>query len=209
MNYSIYFLDFSALALAHFVALLSPGSDFFIIISNTSKAGKLSGILTSFGIAFGNLVYILIALLGISFIKDNESIFTFIKILGAFYLLYISYSLLKSSKRDIFSNISSNNKRISLKKSFLMGFLSSLLNPKNSIFYFTMFSISIKEHTPIIIQGLYALWMFLAVLFWDIFIVYLLSSKNSKAFMQKYSNSIEKSSGLILALIAFMILFLL
>lgn len=206
MNYLPYFYDFIPLAFGHLLALLSPGADFFVIISNTSKAGKLSGVLTSFGIAFANLIYILLALLGITFIKDYQNIFDLIKILGALYLLYIAYCLIKSSKRDIFSNKETTKKTISLKKSFLLGFLSAILNPKNSIFYLTLFSISIKEHTPIIVQSLYASWMFLAVLFWDIFIVYLLSLKKAKIFMQKYSIYIEKGSGVFLALIAILIL---
>ncbi len=208
MNYTEIFLAFIPLALAHFVALLSPGADFFILISNTSKGGKISGISTSFGISFGNLFYILLALFGISFIKSFQEIFILIKILGALYLVYIAFSLLRTKKRDIFSKNSKIERKvdISLKKSFYQGFLSSILNPKNSIFYFTLFSIAIKENTSFIVESFYAIWMFLAVLFWDIFIVNLLSSKKAKIFMQKYSNKIEKISGIILALIAFLIL---
>ncbi len=211
MNIEFYFADFLTLALAHFVALLSPGVDFFIIVSNTSKYGKFSGVITSFGIALANLVYILLALFGISLLKDNIVLFTSIKAIGATYLLYIGYLLLNANKRDIFkgktsSRAFSNSKKV-LFKHFSMGFLSAILNPKNSIFYFTMFSISVQNDTSFAIQSFYAIWMFLAVLIWDIFIVYLVSHKNSKKFMQKYSNVIEKVSGIVLIFIAFMIIF--
>ncbi|AXH11052.1 LysE family translocator [Halarcobacter bivalviorum] len=198
-----YLSAFITLALAHFIALLSPGVDFFIILSNSSKYGKLSGIITSFGIAIANLVYILLALLGITLVKENQNIFLFIKVLGSLYLIYIAFMLLKTKKRDLFSKekLRSENKK-SLIKYFSMGFLSAILNPKNSIFYFTMFSISINNTTPLSIQSFYALWMFLAVLFWDIFIVYLITNKKSKYIFQKYSNYIEKICGLILLFIA-------
>ncbi|RXK06594.1 LysE family translocator [Halarcobacter bivalviorum] len=198
-----YLSAFITLALAHFVALLSPGVDFFIILSNSSKYGKLSGIVTSFGISVANLVYILLALLGISLIKDNENIFLAIKLLGSLYLIYIAFMLLKTKKRELFlkEKIKSESKK-RLIKYFSMGFLSAILNPKNSIFYFTMFSISINPTTPSFVQSFYALWMFLAVLFWDIFIVYLVTNKKSKYIFQKYSNHIEKISGLILLFIA-------
>lgn len=98
----IYLSGFITLALAHFVALLSPGVDFFIILSNSSKYGKLSGIVTSFGIAIANLVYILLALLGISLIKENENIFLVIKLLGSLYLIYIAFMLLKTKKENFF-----------------------------------------------------------------------------------------------------------
>jgi len=202
-------LAFFTLALAHFLALLSPGVDFFIIVSNTSKYGKISGILTSFGIAFANLIYIFFAILGISMIQDNLNMFVFIKILGALYLLYIAKSLLEAKKRDLFKKSEAGTKALKagLLKHFFVGFFSALLNPKNSIFYFTLFSLSIKDNTTMGTQYLYAAWMFFAVLFWDIFIVTLLSNKKSKLFMQKYSNTIEKVSAYILIIISFLILY--
>ena len=204
----IYLTDFIALALAHFVALLSPGVDFFIILSNSSKYGKLSGIITSIGIAFANLVYILLALFGITLIKDNELIFASVKILGSLYLLYIGYLLLNSKRRKLFAEkIEKQKTKKDMFKYFSIGFLSAILNPKNSIFYFTMFSISIKNDTPFFIQSFYASWMFFAVLFWDVFIVYLVTNTKSRIFLEKYSNYIEKISGIVLFIIGVSIIF--
>ncbi len=204
----IYLISFLSLALAHFVALLSPGVDFFLILTNSSKHGRASGIITSTGIAFANLVYILLALFGITLIKDNQTLFLTIKILGSFYLLYIGFLLLKSKKRELFSKkIEKKDEKKDVVKYFLMGFLSAILNPKNSIFYFTMFSISIQNHTPFYVQSFFALWMFLAVLLWDIFVVYLVTNVKSKNFLEKYSNKIEKISGFILLFLALSIIF--
>lgn len=204
----IYLISFLSLALAHFVALLSPGVDFFLILTNSSKHGRASGIITSTGIAFANLVYILLALFGITLIKDNQTLFLTIKILGSFYLLYIGFLLLKSKKRELFSKkIKKKDEKKDVIKYFLMGFLSAILNPKNSIFYFTMFSISIQNHTPFYVQSFFALWMFLAVLLWDIFVVYLVTNVKSKNFLEKYSNKIEKISGFILLFLALSIIF--
>ncbi len=204
----IYLISFLSLALAHFVALLSPGVDFFLILTNSSKHGRASGVITSIGIAFANLVYILLALFGITLIKDNEFIFSSMKILGSLYLLYIGYLLLSAKKRKLFDEkIEKEKNRKDIFKYFSMGFLSAILNPKNSIFYFTMFSISIQNHTPFFIQSFYALWMFLAVLFWDIFIVYLVSNSKSRKFMERYSNHIEKGSGIVLLIIGFSIIY--
>lgn len=203
----IYLADFIALALAHFVALLSPGVDFFVILTNSSKYGKIAGIVTSVGIAFANLFYILFALFGITLIKDNEFIFISIKILGSLYLLYIGYLLLSAKRKELFSEkIEKKENKKDFLRYFSMGFFSAILNPKNSIFYFTMFSISIQNDTPFFVQGFYATWMFLAVLFWDTFIVYLVTNKKSRIFMEKYSNYIEKISGIILFIIGSMII---
>lgn len=208
MELSIYFNDFFTLAFVHFIALISPGADFFILVTTTTKYGKLAGILTAFGISIANFIYILFALYGIDFIKNNELFFISIKILGSIYLFYISYSLLLASKRDLFqkNDIRCVTYKKELSRYFMQGFLSAALNPKNSIFYFTMFSITVQKNTPIEIQSIYAIWMFLAVLFWDSFIVYLVKHEKARYFMEKYSNYFEKISGGILFIIASTIL---
>ena len=79
MEIEIYLQSFLILALAHFLALISPGVDFFIIINTTIKNGKKTGIIVAFGIAIANLVYIVLALFGIIIIKENLFIFNSLK----------------------------------------------------------------------------------------------------------------------------------
>ena len=207
MELELYLQDFLLLAFAHFLALISPGVDFFIIINSSLKYGKKFGIITAFGIAIANLIYILLALYGITIIKENIYIFNTLKILGSLYLFYISYHLIQSKKRNLFSKqIKHSNDNKSL-ECFIKGFISAILNPKNFIFYFTMFSITIEKTTPFSIQIIYALWMFFAVLIWDIFIVYLISLKKIKNVFNNYINIIEKVSALFLSFVAFSIIF--
>lgn len=207
MELQIYLQDFLLLALAHFLALISPGVDFFIIINSTLKNGKRFGIMTAFGISIANLAYILLALFGITIIKENIYIFNSLKILGSLYLFYISYHLIQSKKRNLFNKHIKYENANRLFNSFIKGFISAILNPKNFIFYFTMFSITIEKSTPFSIQIIYALWMFFAVLIWDIFIVYVISLEKIKKVFNRYINLIEKISALFLTFIACMIIY--
>ncbi|WP_404319333.1 MULTISPECIES: LysE family translocator [Malaciobacter] len=204
----LFLSGFIPLATAHFIALLSPGVDFFILVSTSSKKGKLAGVYTAFGISIANGIFIAFALLGIVLIKNNPTILETIKILGVIYIIYISYNLIVSKQRKLFidKNIKIKN-NISFLKEFLKGFLSAILNPKNSIFYFTLFSLFSFDNIPFLYQTIYAIWMFLIVLIWDIFIVFLINHKKNRNFLQKYSNLIEKISGIILFFIACIIIF--
>jgi len=207
MEIEIYLQSFFILAFAHFLALISPGVDFFIIINSTIKNGKRAGIIVAFGIAIANLVYILLALFGIMFIKDNLFIFNFLKLSGCVYLFYISYYLFKSKRKNLFENVSKNKKVDNHLSSFFKGFLSAILNPKNFIFYFSMFSITFQNNTPFFIQTIYGLWMFFAVLIWDVFIVYILNLKKIKQLFNRYIYLIEKISAVFLTFVALIIIY--
>jgi len=207
MELQIYLQDFLLLAIAHFLALISPGVDFFIIVNSTLRDGKRFGVITVFGISIANLVYIFLALFGITVIKENIYIFNSLKILGSLYLFFISYYLIQSKKRDLFNKHTKYENNNKLFDSFIKGFISAILNPKNFIFYFTMFSITIEKSAPFSIQLIYALWMFFAVLVWDIFIVYVISLEKIKKVFNNYINLIEKISALFLSFIACMIIY--
>lgn len=207
MEIEIYLQSFLILTFTHFLALISPGVDFFIIINSTIRSGKKAGIITAFGISIANLIYILLALFGMIIIKDNPIIFNSLKLLGCTYLFYISCHLFKSKKKDLFENLSKKKKVDTHLSNFFKGFLSAILNPKNFIFYFTMFSITAQNNTPFFIQTIYGLWMFFAVLIWDIFIVYVLSLEKMKQLFNRYIYLIEKISALFLSFVALMIIY--
>ncbi|WP_428036573.1 LysE family translocator, partial [Amphritea sp.] len=91
---------FPALILAHFVALLSPGQDFFLISANAVRHGLAGSRFICLGVALGNGVYIAIAILGWSGIRDSPQLFSIIETLGAIYLLWIGIQLLRSQAGD-------------------------------------------------------------------------------------------------------------
>ncbi|SUX75874.1 LysE-family transporter [Citrobacter freundii] len=55
---------FPALALAHFVALLSPGPDFFLLVGYAIRYRIRGSAGLCVGIAIGNGLYILLAIIG-------------------------------------------------------------------------------------------------------------------------------------------------
>ena len=55
---------FPALALAHFVALLSPGPDFFLLVGYAVRYRMRDSTGLCVGIAVGNGLYILLAIIG-------------------------------------------------------------------------------------------------------------------------------------------------
>ncbi len=117
---------------------ISPGPDNIFVLMQSVVHGKKFGLATVAGLMTGCIIHTTLVAFGVSvIIKENESIFLGIKILGAAYLLYLAYKVIRSSG-DIHMD-SKNVKRKTPSQLFRIGFLMNVLNPKVTIFFLALF----------------------------------------------------------------------
>ena len=123
---------------ASILLTLSPGPDIIYVLVRSIAHGWKQGIITALGLVSGILIHTSLVAFGVSaLIKQSDSIFLFIKILGAAYLLYLAYQVYKSDPRIAFSS-EGVEQRNSL-SFFKQGFIMNVLNPKVGIFFLAFF----------------------------------------------------------------------
>lgn len=188
-------------ATAHFLALISPGPDFFIIVSTSVRNGAAKALSVCAGITLANGVFICMAIAGFTLIKDNVWILNSMKISGGCFLFYMGYALIKSSRRDIYSGDKLDIRQSGTKKLFVTGFLSAIANPKNPIFYMSLYSLFLSGDTNLNKQLIYGLWMFSAVFLWDAFVALSVGNSFIKSFLSNYVHRIEQVSGFVIILL--------
>lgn len=192
-------MEFIILAVTHFVALLSPGPDFFLIVQASLRLPRIYGVAIALGIAVANGIYVFVTIVWLELLRDYVMITEGLKYFGAVYLLFIGTSLLCSAKENIENKTEGSfSAKKSLRFQFGIGFLSGILNPKNMVFYLSIFSLMIAESTGTSIRVLYGLWMFVVVFLWDVFLVYLLSYQSLQKCLRRKLFYVEKFSGTIL-----------
>jgi threonine/homoserine/homoserine lactone efflux protein len=135
---------------------LIPGPAVFITISQTLKGGLRAGIVTGVGIAVGDLLHTLAAVLGLSAILMTSSLaFEVVKYLGAAYLIFIGLTTIfekKSMKQE-----RQASQEVKPGASFRQALLIELLNPKTALFFLAFLPQFVKnDGSPIVLQ----LWMF-------------------------------------------------
>lgn len=200
-------MEFLYLALAHFMALLSPGPDFFLIIQTALRLPLRYAFSVCVGIASANGVYVLLAVLGFSAIREFEGLAMVLKYLGSVYLIYIGFMLLSTPMRPISPETQSGFLHVrSLGRQFVLGFMSGILNPKNGLFYLSLFTVMVSPHTPFTIRCLYGLWMVGIVLVWDMGVAVVLGNLQVKAKLGSWIFAIEKISGMVLAVFGLLII---
>lgn len=134
MNYDILI----SFALVTAALAISPGPDNIYVLVQSITNGKKYGIATVFGLIAGCIIHTTLLAFGISpIIAANATLFFVIKLLGAFYLLYLAYSVFKSDARISFN--SDNVAKKSQRQLFVQGFFMNVLNPKVTIFFLAFF----------------------------------------------------------------------
>lgn len=137
--------------------ILTPGQDMVLVLSRSLAQGKKAGVITALGVSIGLVGHTLLTTLGLgAILMASEWIFNLIKYVGAAYLIYIGYQLLKAKDLNLKAKSLS---KVSHKKMFLQGALSNISNPKITIFYFSylpqfVVSSSSSETLQLFILGL-------------------------------------------------------
>lgn len=134
MNYDLLI----SFALATFALAISPGPDNIYVLMQSIVNGKKYGLATVAGLISGCLVHTTLVAFGVSaIIKQNDTLFFIIKLLGALYLLYLAFKVYQSSAE--LSLDSGNIPKKSALQLFKQGFIMNVLNPKVSIFFLAFF----------------------------------------------------------------------
>ena len=192
---------FPALALAHFLALLSPGPDFFLIIGHAARRGLRGAVFLCAGIALGNALYICVAILGWSASKQVPFIYRGLEVAGAAYLLWMGYMLLRSSRRST-ALVVQNAAPLPPVRQLLAGLGSALLNPKNAVFYLTLMTVIIGPHATLAQQVFSGAWMTLLVFIWDAGLAAVIGHPRMQRALEKRIPLIEGMAGGVLVLLA-------
>ena len=192
---------FFSAALAHLLAVMSPGPDTAIIFHQSFAKGRAQGILTALGIGFGIFIHCFFAISGISLLiySSAEAKF-FIKCLGALYLLYLGISFFITKKSS-----KSKDTKVLFKNPFVIGLVTNLLNIKAFLFTVSLFSF-INLDPSSLMSIIYLLYFPIITAAWFCFVTYALTHNSMGDIFNKHSNNIQFASSVFIAGLGLLIL---
>ena len=167
---------FVIIAFTHFIALLSPGPDFFLILTTLLRHGRSAARLVCVGIALGNACILMVIYACLFFL---ENILLYVRYIGAVYLIYLAALCFYYAKTEVITMHGKTDAvpTLSSTVSYLsQGLRSSVLNPKNILFYSSLVLLVYVGFGGVQ-HILMVLWMVSVVLVWNILLVKLLSYK--------------------------------
>lgn len=134
-------VDSIALAIIMVTLAVMPSTSVALVVTRSATSGVANGVAASLGIVLGDLVFILLAVLGLSVIAETMGgLFMIVKYSGSAYLVWLGITLLRSKNRDTITVSESRpGENSSLTTSFLAGFLLTLGDIKAVFFYISLF----------------------------------------------------------------------
>lgn len=194
-----YLTEFLTIVVIHLLAVASPGPDFALVVKQSIAHSRRAGVWTAMGLSLGVLTHVAYSLLGIGFIISRSIVlFSLIKFLGAGYLIYIGIKSLRAKREDVQHIEVSRKNDITPLAAVKMGYLTNILNPKVTLFIFSVFTQIIDPATPFMVQLVYGLEMAGMTLLWFSLIAAILNHPVVQRRFQGIQHYVERAMGAVL-----------
>ena len=185
------------------VGAMSPGPSMALIIRNSIKYGRVSGLLSSIGHAIGIGIYAAISVVGLQLILTNNIfVFNAIQFCGSVFLLILGILFLKNSGEEL--SIDDEQKKLN---SFTQGFAISILNPKILIWFAAIFSQFIDVSSTSMTKFIMVLLASSIDGVWYVIVTVTVTGFGLKKFLENNTKTIQNISGIVLIFISLIILY--
>lgn len=196
-----YGVEFLQVAVAHLLAVASPGPDFTLVLRQSVAHGRRTAIWTSLGIGSAILVHIAGALLGLGLlIRGSEFWFAVVRYSGAGYLAWIGLQALRARPAPELDPAAPTTAPAApaQRRAFVTGFLTNVLNPKATLFFLSLYALVVHPQTPKMLQAAYGLWMAAATAAWFCLVAVLFTHDSVRRRFRRHGHWIDRALGVVL-----------
>lgn len=198
-----YWLEFGKVAIAHLLAVASPGPDFAIVLKQSLSHGRRTAIWTSLGIGTGILLQVSYSLLGLGLLLRSSALwFTVAKYAGAAYIAWLGIDSLRARPTAASGIQASDTKIPDERGAFATGLLTNVLNPKATLFFLSLFALVVSAQTPKSIQALYGIWMALATAGWFCLVAVVFTRPEVRGSFLRHGHWINRALGVVFLALA-------
>src|SRR5438270_5808235 len=152
--------EFFALFGVFVLAAIAPGADFASVVRESISFGRRAGIFCAAGVGSAIMVHVAYTVTGVGLIIAHSIlIFTLVKWCGAAYLVYLGIRSLMAGRAAPSGDAETYAVAVmhdrAPAKSYTIGFLTNLLNPKATLFFVSLFATIVSRETPVGTQFAY------------------------------------------------------
>lgn len=187
-----------------FLAIMSPGPDFFMVLKSTLTDSLKAGFYTTLGITLGSGIVFTLGLFGIgAVVVSSKLIFAVIKYLGAAYLAYMAIkSILSKVKIAEPQMVYKDNTILDKGEYFRIGLICNLTNPKAFLFIVSLSTYVAGRGNPYVDGWFIVLGSCIATLSWFTTVSFIFGRAMVRNMFYKKQRIINIIFGIILLYVA-------
>lgn len=126
---------------------ITPGLDTALVLRTAATGTARQAALAGLGIVAGCFGWATLVALGIgAVLAASQLAYTTLRWIGAAYLLWVGYKMLRHPRRKFISEVGQDRAR---RPAFATGALTNLLNPKVGVFYVSFLPQFVPQHVPV------------------------------------------------------------
>ena len=154
---------FLAYTAASILLFATPGPDMSLFLARTIGSGRKAGVASALGSNVGCVVHTLLATFGISaLVAASQTGFLILKVVGAGYLLWLAVDAIRHGSS--LNVATKQGAAASVARSFAMGVMVNLTNPKVVIFFITFLPQFVTAGDPFLREKLLFLGLYFVAL---------------------------------------------
>jgi len=184
------------IALSLMLGAMSPGPSFLIVTQTAMAKSRANGIAVALGTGLGAGLFALLAILGFYVVLEAVPwMYMLLKILGGLYLCFLAYKLWHSANEPMVFNAAPTSSSSDLLKSFLLGLVTQLSNPKTAIVIGGIFAAFLPTEVPAYGYVLLCLVAFVIDFVWYSAVAIVLSTPTAQQRYARFKKHINRAAS--------------
>jgi len=191
---------FGTVALAHLLAVASPGPDFAMVVRQSLAFGRGAGVWTAGGIGSGILFHVAYGLFGLTWLTHRyPQSLTLLGFAGALFLLWMGSQAIRA--RPMPESAAENlppPQPGDYARFFGIGVLTNVLNPKAILFFVALFTAVITGPVSTGMKIVLGLWIPFSTFAWFSFVAVMLGNPATRKRLRHVAHWIDRAMGAVL-----------
>lgn len=190
-------MEFINYLIVMYTFLLSPGPSMTLIARNSAKFGIQKTFPTILGITTSILLYTSLSVIGIATIASiYPQSFKIFKFAGSLYIICLGIKIFMDSFNSTDKDITSNTKKTSKFRQYLIGLTTDVANPLSLIGITSIILGFVKASDSLFIKGIYSIFTVFSTFACAYTYAFIFGNKISRKFITPRMENFEKITGI-------------
>lgn len=206
-------MELSAAILSIAVALtlgaMSPGPSFLMVARTALAVSRKDGLAAAVGMGVGGVFFSVVALLGVlALLAVVPLLHLALKVLGGAYLVYLGYCIWLSAQQPlVIESIPMQGSPAQVRRSFLLGLITQLSNPKTAVVYASVFASLLPSEVPPSVLVALPIMIFAIETLWYSVVALALSAPSPRARYLASKAWLDRAAGAIMVMLGLKLIF--